>query len=163
MRMTCRVVEEQNALRKNFIKAYRKSEMKAVAAEHFLDNLVTQLCHPEGIFHDPESWPSSWALDPTEGPNRERRRLMYSHLTFDKKFVQRRSVDKVKKREKSPPLFHLLKGLCRANSLFLSWSYENLVDIYKRHHLLKDTALEIFLSDGQTYLIVFEDQSVSVI
>lgn len=58
--------------------------------------------------------------------------------------------------------FHLQKRLSRANTLFIRWSYGDLVEIYKRHYLLKDTALEIFLSDGQTYLIVFEEQAVSI-
>ncbi|VDM11063.1 unnamed protein product [Wuchereria bancrofti] len=235
MRMTCRVVEDQNLLRKNFMKTYRESELRNMAANVFLDGLLTDLCHPEGLFYDAESWPSSWALDPTEGPNRERRRLMSSHLSFDIKFLRPQSINKIKKREKSPPLFHLLKvkrlvyapnswnyflqsdlrgninessledglvpgeriilslsavvvrstvessgeilagdkrfyfhsdytrsvqkRLSRINTLFIRWSYGDLVEIYKRHHLLKDTALEIFLSDGQTYLIVFEDQA----
>ncbi|EJD76568.1 beige/BEACH domain-containing protein [Loa loa] len=218
MQITCRVVEDQNSLRRNFMKTYQESELKNVAAELFLDNLLTELCHAEGLFHDPKSWPSSWALDPTEGPNRERRRLISSHLSFDIKFLRPQSINKIKKREESPPLFHLLndlrgnmnelsledglvpgeriilslpavivrstvessgeilagdkkfyfhsdytrsvqKRLNRANTLFVRWSYRDLVEIYKRHHLLKDIALEIFLSDGQTYLIVFEEQA----
>uniref|UniRef100_A0A0R3RRK8 Putative neurobeachin homolog n=1 Tax=Elaeophora elaphi TaxID=1147741 RepID=A0A0R3RRK8_9BILA len=218
MQMTCRVVEDQNLLRKNFIRTCRESELRIMASDLFLDSLLTELCHPEGLCHDPESWPSSWALDPTEGPNRERRRLISSHLSFDIRFFLPQSQNKIKKREKSPPLFHILsdirrnmnelsledglapgeriilslpavvvrstvessgeilagdkkfyfhsdytrsiqKRLNRANTLFIRWSYGDLVEIYKRHHLLKDTALEIFLSDGQTYLIVFEEQA----
>ncbi|VDK72163.1 unnamed protein product [Litomosoides sigmodontis] len=180
--------------------------------------LMTELCHPEGLCHDPESWPSSWALDSTEGPNRERRRLISSHLAFDIKFLRPQSQNNAKKRGKSPPLFRLLsdirrnmsglsldgglapgeriilslpamivrstvessgeilagdkkfyfhsdytrsvqKRLSRANTLFIRWSYSDLIEIYKRHYLLKDTALEIFLSNGQTYLIVFEEQA----
>ncbi|VBB25785.1 unnamed protein product [Acanthocheilonema viteae] len=218
MQMTCRVVEDQNLLRKDFMETCRESELRNMAADLFLDGLLTELCHPEGLCHDSESWPSSWALDPTEGPNRERRRLISSHLSFDIKFLRPQSQNKIKKREKSPPLFHLLgdirrnmnelslenglapgeriilslpavvvrstvessgeilagdkkfyfhsdytrsiqKRLSRTNTLFIRWRYDDLIEIYKRHHLLKDTALEIFLSDGQTYLIVFEEQA----
>ncbi|VDK63343.1 unnamed protein product [Onchocerca ochengi] len=218
MQMTCRVVEDQNLLRRNFMKTCRELELRNMASDLYLDGLVIDLCHPEGVCHDSESWPSSWALDPTEGPNRERRRLISSSLSFDAKFLRLQSKNKFKKREKSPPLFHLLsdlrknmnelsledglvpgeriilslpavvvrstvessgeilagdkkfyfhsdytrsiqKRLIRANTLFIRWSYEDLVEIYKRDHLLKDTALEIFLSDGQTYLIVFEEQA----
>ncbi|CAG9531538.1 unnamed protein product [Cercopithifilaria johnstoni] len=217
MQMTCRVVEDQNLLRKNFMKTCQELELRNMAADLFLDGLLTELCHPEGLCHDSESWPSSWALDPTEGLNRERRRLIPSHLSFDNKFLRPQSQNKIKKREKSPPLFHLLsdirrnmnklclddglapgesiilslpamvvrstvessgeilvgdkkfyfhsdftrsvqKGLSRANKLFIRWNYDDVVEIYKRHHLLKDVALEIFLSDGQTYLFVFEEQ-----
>ncbi|EJW78176.1 hypothetical protein WUBG_10915 [Wuchereria bancrofti] len=219
MRMTCRVVEDQNLLRKNFMKTYRESELRNMAANVFLDGLLTDLCHPEGLFYDAESWPSSWALDPTEGPNRERRRLMSSHLSFDIKFLRPQSINKIKKGKNLPLYFiywlsdlrgninessledglvpgeriilslsavvvrstvessgeilagdkrfyfhsdytrSVQKRLSRINTLFIRWSYGDLVEIYKRHHLLKDTALEIFLSDGQTYLIVFEDQA----
>ncbi|VDN01686.1 unnamed protein product [Thelazia callipaeda] len=216
MQITYEVVEDQNMLRKYFMKACRESELKDINTDLFLDQLVTDLSHPEGLCHDPESWPSSWSLDPTEGPNRERRRLMSSHLSFDSKFLQPEVVMKMKNRERSPPLFHLLSSLRRsvhelnlesglelgeriilslpavlvrsavesngeiiagdkklyfhsdctrsvqrinlANTLFIRWCYEDLVDICKRHHLLKDIALEIFLANGQTYLIVFQEQ-----
>lgn len=44
--------------------------------------------------------------------------------------------------------------------MIVVWEYSAVVEVYKRHHLLKDVAIEIFLSDGQTYLIVFEEQAV---
>uniref|UniRef100_A0A1I8ESQ1 BEACH-type PH domain-containing protein n=1 Tax=Wuchereria bancrofti TaxID=6293 RepID=A0A1I8ESQ1_WUCBA len=42
-------------------------------------------------------------------------------------------------------LIYRTKRLSRTNTLFIRWSCGDLVEIYKRHHLLKDTALEIFL------------------
>ena len=47
-------------------------------------------------------------------------------------------------------------------TVVLAWDYNNVVEIYKRHNLLKDRAVEIFFSDGQTYLIAFEDQEVCI-
>lgn len=52
------------------------------------------------------------------------------------------------------------KGLSRKNWLFISWSYEQVIEIYTRLYLLQDVAVEIFFSDGQTYLIVFDEQMV---
>ena len=46
------------------------------------------MCHPLGVCHDPRSWPKSWGLDPTEGPNRERRRLRTMHLGIAERFVK---------------------------------------------------------------------------
>lgn len=66
------------------------------------------LCHPEGICHDAKCWPTSVALDPTEGPYRERRRLMPAYITFDLRFLRPAFAEKAKNRERSPPLSDLL-------------------------------------------------------
>lgn len=39
------------------------------------------------IWYDPASYPTSWQLDPTEGPNRERRRLQRCYLTIPNKYL----------------------------------------------------------------------------
>jgi len=38
----------------------------------------------------------------------------------------------------------------------MSWKYSEIVEVYKRHHLLLDTAVETFFYNGDAYLIVFE-------
>lgn len=43
MQMTCRVVEDQNLLRKNFIESCRKSELRNMTADLFLDRLLVIL------------------------------------------------------------------------------------------------------------------------
>lgn len=37
--------------------------------------------------------------------------------------------------------------------------YEEIREIHKRRHLLKNNALEIFLLSGKTYLLAFEKMS----
>ena len=39
------------------------------------------------MWYDPASYPTSWQLDPTEGPNRERRRLQRCYLTIPNKYL----------------------------------------------------------------------------
>ena len=39
------------------------------------------------VWYDTERFPSSWRLDPTEGPDRVRCRLQRFHLDVDKKYV----------------------------------------------------------------------------
>lgn len=39
------------------------------------------------VWYDPTSYPTSWQLDPTEGPNRERRRLQRCYLTIPNKYL----------------------------------------------------------------------------
>ena len=42
---------------------------------------------PRAVWYDPASYPTSWQLDPTEGPNRERRRLQRCYLTIPNKYL----------------------------------------------------------------------------
>lgn len=39
------------------------------------------------VWYDQISYPTSWQLDPTEGPNRERRRLQRCYLTIPNKYL----------------------------------------------------------------------------
>lgn len=39
------------------------------------------------LWYDPVYYPASWQLDPTEGPNRERRRLQRCYLTIPNKYL----------------------------------------------------------------------------
>lgn len=39
------------------------------------------------VWYDQSSYPTSWQLDPTEGPNRERRRLQRCYLTIPNKYL----------------------------------------------------------------------------
>lgn len=43
MQMTCKVVEDQNLLRRNFMKTCRESELRNMAADLFLDGLLVIL------------------------------------------------------------------------------------------------------------------------
>ncbi|OCT80074.1 hypothetical protein XELAEV_180268899mg, partial [Xenopus laevis] len=59
------------------------------------------------VWYDPESYPTSWQLDPTEGPNRERRRLQRCYLTIPNKYLLR---DRQKSEETvKPPLSYLFE------------------------------------------------------
>ncbi|KHN89006.1 Lysosomal-trafficking regulator [Toxocara canis] len=218
MSLTCEVVDEQNLSRKLFLRSCRSAETSCIYAERIISSLSVQLCHPEAVCFDESSWPLSWALDPTEGPNRERRRLKPDHLNFDRRFVLPEFANKLSNRERPFPLSNLLsgrrtspkgwnmmetladderirvslparvvrstvesigevllgdvkfyffgdntrstqKGVSYATAMIVVWEYSAVVEVYKRHHLLKDVAVEIFLSDGQTFLIVFDEQT----
>uniref|UniRef100_A0A8C4YM44 Lysosomal trafficking regulator n=1 Tax=Gopherus evgoodei TaxID=1825980 RepID=A0A8C4YM44_9SAUR len=45
------------------------------------------------LWYDPVYYPTSWQLDPTEGPNRERRRLRRCYLTIPNKYLLRDRSD----------------------------------------------------------------------
>lgn len=87
MKMTCTVVEEQNVPRKLYLQYTKLQSSRKLAAEENWKIIVRDLCHPEAAGFDENSYPSSWGLDPTEGPNRERKRLMPMHLDLPEKFL----------------------------------------------------------------------------
>ncbi|XP_043858779.1 lysosomal-trafficking regulator [Dromiciops gliroides] len=181
--------------------------------------LVQQLTHDRALWYDPISYPTSWQLDPTEGPNRERRRLQRCYLTIPNKYL-------LKDRQKSeevikPPLSYLfedkthssfsstvkdkaasesirvnrrcisvapsretagelLLGKCgmyfvednasdtvESSSLpgetepaSFSWTYEEIKEVHRRWWQLRDNAVEIFLTNGRTLLLAFDNTKV---
>jgi len=48
---------------------------------------LTYLAFFRALWYDPVYYPTSWQLDPTEGPNRERRRLQRCYLTIPNKYL----------------------------------------------------------------------------
>lgn len=58
---------------------------------HHLLILITMWCcffpWNRAVWYDQSSYPTSWQLDPTEGPNRERRRLQRCYLTIPNKYL----------------------------------------------------------------------------
>ena len=57
--------------------------------------------HYRAIWYDKDCYPSSWQLDPTEGPARVRRRLQRCHLGIPAKFL---STDKQKNYKQFPAM-----------------------------------------------------------
>lgn len=47
------------------------------------------------------------------------------------------------------------KSIARKELITLQWSYTSITEVYRRWYLLVDTALELFIDDGETYLIAF--------
>ncbi|KAL0178675.1 hypothetical protein M9458_027569, partial [Cirrhinus mrigala] len=56
---------------------------------HVVSNLYDVIVFPwnRAVWYDQSSYPTSWQLDPTEGPNRERRRLQRCYLTIPNKYL----------------------------------------------------------------------------
>ncbi|XP_074079064.1 lysosomal-trafficking regulator [Macrotis lagotis] len=181
--------------------------------------LVQQLTHDRALWYDPVSYPTSWQLDPTEGPNRERRRLQRCYLTIPNKYllkdrqkseeviksplsylfedkthssfsstvkdkaanesirVNRRCISVAPSRETAG---ELLLGKCgmyfvedNASDIIesstlqgetepasFSWTYEEIKEVHKRWWQLRDNAVEIFLTNGRTLLLAFDNTKV---
>ncbi|XP_034518369.1 lysosomal-trafficking regulator isoform X4 [Ailuropoda melanoleuca] len=209
----------QGIERKRVIQHIRGMYKVDLSASRHWQELIQQLTHDRAAWYDPLYYPTSWQLDPTEGPNRERRRLQRCYLTIPNKYLLRdrqKSEDVVK-----PPLSflfedkthssfsstvkdkaasesirvnrrcisvapsretagELLLGKCgmyfvednasdtvESSSLqgelepaSFSWTYEEIKEVHKRWWQLRDNAVEIFLTNGRTLLLAFDNTKV---
>uniref|UniRef100_A0A8C9XHR9 Lysosomal trafficking regulator n=1 Tax=Sander lucioperca TaxID=283035 RepID=A0A8C9XHR9_SANLU len=105
--ITQNVSLRQGMERKKVIQHIRGLYKTDLSASRHWQELVQQLTHDRAVWYDQTSYPTSWQLDPTEGPNRERRRLQRCYLTIPNKYLlkdRRKSEDTVK-----PPLSFLFE------------------------------------------------------
>ncbi|KAF5922014.1 hypothetical protein HPG69_015464 [Diceros bicornis minor] len=209
----------QGIERKKVIQHIRGMYKVDLSASRHWQELIQQLTHDRAVWYDPIYYPTSWQLDPTEGPNRERRRLQRCYLTIPNKYLLRdrqKSGDVVK-----PPLSYLfedkthssfsstvkdkaasesirvnrrcisvapsretagelLLGKCgmyfvednasdtiessnlqgELEPASFSWTYEEIKEVHKRWWQLRDNAVEIFLTNGRTLLLAFDNTKV---
>uniref|UniRef100_A0A8C9AZZ6 Lysosomal-trafficking regulator n=1 Tax=Prolemur simus TaxID=1328070 RepID=A0A8C9AZZ6_PROSS len=185
----------QGIERKKVIQHIRGMYKVDLSASRHWQELIQQLTHDRAVWYDPIYYPTSWQLDPTEGPNRERRRLQRCYLTIPNKYLLRdrqKSEDVVK-----PPLSYLFEDKTHSsfsstvkdkaasesisvsiifisdNAVVLrktlqgelepasfSWTYEEIKEVHKRWWQLRDNAVEIFLTNGRTLLLAFDNTKV---
>ncbi|XP_076831292.1 lysosomal-trafficking regulator isoform X9 [Brachyhypopomus gauderio] len=97
--ITQNVSLRQGMERKKVIQHIRGLYKTDLSASRHWQELVQQLTHDRAVWYDQLSYPTSWQLDPTEGPNRERRRLQRCYLTIPNKYLlkdRRKPEDTVK-------------------------------------------------------------------
>ncbi|XP_061914503.1 lysosomal-trafficking regulator isoform X1 [Entelurus aequoreus] len=214
--ITQNVSLRQGMERKKVIQHIRGLYKTDLSASRHWQELVQQLTHDRAVWYDQTSYPTSWQLDPTEGPNRERRRLQRCYLTIPNKYLlkdRRKPEDTVK-----PPLSFLFEDkthssfsstvkdkatsepirftrrcisvapsretagellLGKSGMYFVednaadahdsqslhgeteapsfSWTYEEIKEVHKRWWQLRDNAVEIFLTNGRTLLLAFDN------
>ncbi|XP_077073466.1 lysosomal-trafficking regulator isoform X2 [Siphateles boraxobius] len=93
--ITQNVSLRQGMERKKVMQHIRGLYKTDLSASRHWQELVHQLTHDRAVWYDQSSYPTSWQLDPTEGPNRERRRLQRCYLTIPNKYLlkDRRKLD----------------------------------------------------------------------
>nr|CAB3263579.1 lysosomal-trafficking regulator-like [Phallusia mammillata] len=239
MEVTQLVVLRQNNQRKKMIRHMKDIISNDLVIRKKWTTLLEQLAHERAVWYNPEQYPKSWQLDPTEGPCRERRRLQRCHIGVDKRFMLNKNKNASKKgipvsmgtpvseggKDKNflvghiRPLAFLFKDdshssdsvtirtrlqmnerismvqsctnvttaretsgeiLIGENHIYfvgeeaiidpsltqvifgekevlsLSWQHRDVLEFHKRWWRLMDTALEIFLINGKTYLLGFK-------
>lgn len=214
--VTQNVSLRQGMERKKVIQHIRGLYKTDLSASRHWQELVQQLTHDRVVWYDQTSYPTSWQLDPTEGPNRERRRLQRCYLTIPNKYLlqdRRKPEDTLKSplsflfEDKTHSSFsstvkdkatsesirftrrcisvapsretagELLLGKCgmyfvednaadahdnqslhgETEAPSFSWTYEEIKEVHKRWWQLRDNAVEIFLTNGRTLLLAFDN------
>ncbi|XP_073194262.1 lysosomal-trafficking regulator isoform X3 [Lepidochelys kempii] len=209
----------QGMERKKVIQHIRGMYKTDLSASRHWQELVQQLTHDRALWYDPVYYPTSWQLDPTEGPNRERRRLQRCYLTIPNKYllrdrqkqeevikhplsylfedkthsshsstvkdkaasenirVNRRCINVAPSRETAGELLLGKYGMYfvednasdtiesssfhrETEPASFSWTYEEIKEVHKRWWQLRDNAVEIFLTNGRTLLLAFDNTKV---
>lgn len=104
MEITQEVINLQGLERKRFLEHLRVNQSLDLRTKHLWHQLISQLTHEYGIWFEAGSYPKFWELDPTENPQRERRRLQRSYCLMEKRFFQTHVPDEV---IVNPPLSYL--------------------------------------------------------
>ncbi|CAF1316351.1 unnamed protein product [Adineta steineri] len=88
MDITQDVISLQSFERKKFLEHLRLTQSLDLRTKHLWHQLISQLTHEYGVWFESLSYPKFWELDPTESPQRERRRLQRSYCLMEKQFFQ---------------------------------------------------------------------------
>ncbi|KAK8783119.1 hypothetical protein V5799_015550 [Amblyomma americanum] len=104
-KVTRSVAELLHALRKEVLREAKARSGRDLVLKQTWSRLAAQLTHERAPWYLPESFPTAWELDPTEGPSRVRRRLRRAFLAVDPKFM----LPEYQKSQKTvlPPLHFL--------------------------------------------------------
>ncbi|XP_050540589.1 lysosomal-trafficking regulator isoform X2 [Daktulosphaira vitifoliae] len=102
---TC-ISEEQNIQRKQLLEKTKENFRNTIQATLRWKSIINQMSHEKAPWYFPESYPTSWELNPIEGPNRIRNRLQRCNLKIAKKFIKSEYAKKIV--DKEGPLDYLL-------------------------------------------------------
>ncbi|XP_075225539.1 lysosomal-trafficking regulator mauve isoform X2 [Lycorma delicatula] len=113
------VMDHQNSERKLVIEMLKNDLSEHVHTQILWKNVVRQLTHERAVWYFPKSYPRSWQLDPTEGPNRIRNRLQRCHLNISKKYLKSEFQDKIDAANMNRPLSYLFdkEGVGQVSSM----------------------------------------------
>ncbi|XP_078313286.1 lysosomal-trafficking regulator-like isoform X5 [Crassostrea virginica] len=109
MEMTQRVTQLQGQERSKFVEHIKRTMTEKIQIKKSWQQIVQNLTHERGVWHDAKSYPKSWQLDPTEGPGRVRKRLKRCHLGIENRFLTPDNQYKLESEKVDPPLIYLFE------------------------------------------------------
>lgn len=89
VQITSGYVEVQNTERSKYFSQLKQDSTHKYLMQKKWQKLIKIFTHEKNRYHDPKYFAESWELDPTEGPNKIRRKLRRTHLDIHEKFFQK--------------------------------------------------------------------------
>lgn len=96
--------------RKNYLQNYKLKRIRSYSLRKSWNTLLDQFTVENYLWSDILKMPKFSMLDPTEGPNRERRRLKKSHLHIQDKFFKQEAKDRLENENANNKFSYLLKS-----------------------------------------------------
>ncbi len=93
-------------VRKTYLQRLKNKRIQAFDVKQKWLHLIENMTHEKCLVVSPA--PAFYALDQTEGPNRERRRLKKRHLFMDSRFFKPEMAERLLDEKREPPLKYLL-------------------------------------------------------
>ncbi|XP_023246507.1 lysosomal-trafficking regulator [Copidosoma floridanum] len=110
MSLTRTVVEEQNRERKLLMEKFKYTRSLEARVMAQWRDIIKRLTHERAPWYFPERYPTSWELDPTEGPARVRMKLQRCHLNLPSKFFLPEHKYKSEASAVEPPMSFLFNS-----------------------------------------------------
>ena len=108
--LTNQVVQQHSNVRKMYLQGLKNKLIKSYDVKQKWVQMIETMCHEKCLWHDPDSWPSFYILDQTEGAHRERRRLKKSHLFIEERFFKKHVQPSLTHERNVHPLKYLLNN-----------------------------------------------------
>ncbi|XP_022782202.1 lysosomal-trafficking regulator-like isoform X2 [Stylophora pistillata] len=127
------VVEIQDTKRQALLKHTRDALSAEVQIRKKWRQLIERLIHERSVWYDAEHFPSSWRLDPTEGPDRVRCRLQRFHLDIVEKYLMKEHCGK-KSKGGGTPLSYLFEDTTTSSKKNVYYIFDTPDTIRFLHH-----------------------------
>ena len=157
MDITREVVDLQGERRKRFLEHLRIDQSNDLNTKKLWHQLIDNLTHEYGVWFEAASYPKFWELDPTENPQRERRRFQRSYCYMEKRFFQEHVPEET---IVGPPLSYLFETRYYQNLNSATSLNRNEKIIYSSSCLSvtqnSETKGELVVSSSQVYFVAEE-------
>lgn len=157
------VVEIQDTKRQALLKHTRDALSAEVQIRKKWRQLIERLIHERSVWYDAEHFPSSWRLDPTEGPDRVRCRLQRFHLDVDKKYLMEEYCEK-KSKGGSTPLSYLFEDTTTSSKKNVYYIFDTPDTIRFLHHcknITLDNKIKGVLLIGESHMYFVGEEAIA--
>lgn len=157
------VVEIQDTKRQALLKHTRDALSAEVQIRKKWRQLIERLIHERSVWYDAVHFPSSWRLDPTEGPGRVRCRLQRYHLDVDEKYLMDEYRGK-KSKGRGTPLSYLFEDTTTSSKKNVYYIFDTPDTIRFLHHcknITLDNKIKGVLLIGESHMYFVGEEAIA--